>query len=551
MTQDVGQSTCNLCEQPRYTISIGERICRDCNAGFFAVFHDASVGHFSSCQPCPAGVDCAAGVDPSVMADYYAIRDPVTLSLQTFPCGGSRCASNALCSSNRAPAGGNPLCGQCLPGFSEWDGECVACPGVNIGLVFGLLLLAWVCVLVIHGFSQRSSNSSALRITLLFWQVAPFIVDTPSWTRWASFLGLNFLTASFGSAYPFPATPLEMTLVLQLGPLLPYAFLLATAMCHRGVVAAVAKRCTRACGLPSFAFNWSTYFRTTIALYFFTFNVDSITRQSLQFFSCTELPSGRYMTSMPAMRCDSTTYRALAPLAAAQLVCYAVVVPAYIAFKLNATRASRQLNRPELVHWWGVVYGPFRNEAMWWGMSQMLFRLLLVCVAVFLWAQDAARLGAFTLLCAASLILLLLVKPNKEAADDAWELVVLTALLVLATTKSMNAPEAVLAVLTLGVGGLITLRLLLGAVRSRCQRQPAAAEFEGCKDRGGMNMDQGTSDTELAIIAVTAGRDSGPIATGTGANGNLKPADHESAVHVSQLKHLATSASGEDAQEHI
>lgn len=103
---------------------------------------------------------------------YYATRDPTTLAVDTYLCDGGRCGADFTCGPNRVAAADNPLCGHCLPGHSEWGGTCVACSGVNGGLVLGLVVLAWVCVLVIHGFAQRASTSSSLRIAMFFWQVS-------------------------------------------------------------------------------------------------------------------------------------------------------------------------------------------------------------------------------------------------------------------------------------------------------------------------------------------------------------------------------------------
>ena len=65
------------------------------------------------------------------------MTNAATLVVATFRCYGGRCAADGQCGANRVPpaGNGNPLCGQCLPGYSEWGGACVACPGVNGGLV--------------------------------------------------------------------------------------------------------------------------------------------------------------------------------------------------------------------------------------------------------------------------------------------------------------------------------------------------------------------------------------------------------------------------------
>jgi hypothetical protein len=147
------------------------------------VFHDVTARNFSDCRACPEGAVCPGLSNMTISPRYYAVRDAVTLATQTFLCDGGRCAADGVCGQHRVAAERNPLCGQCEPGHSEWDGKCVTCPGVNGGLVMAVLMLGWVCVLAIHGFAQRSSTSSALRIAMFFWQAALLIVGGATWAR--------------------------------------------------------------------------------------------------------------------------------------------------------------------------------------------------------------------------------------------------------------------------------------------------------------------------------------------------------------------------------
>jgi hypothetical protein len=179
------------------------------------------------------------------------------------------------------------------------------------------------------------------------------------------------------------------------------------------------------------------------------------------------------MVSLPAVRCDSSTHSSLAPLVALLLTIYAAVIPCFIGFKLRMGHARHALNEPELLKWWGVVYRAFREDTYWWGLAQMLLRLALVTVSVLLWANDLARLGAFSLLLLAGVVLLLLARPNGSNADNGWELLALVALLVLCTSQTMNAPEGWVAALTLGAGCSIATRMVAQRLR-RLKADPDA-----------------------------------------------------------------------------
>jgi hypothetical protein len=466
-------TACLPCPPPLFfSQAPATRQCSACLDGLYAVFYDAAARNFSACLPCPEGAQCPSLATMSVSSRYYAVRDPVTMAVETFLCDGGRCAASFTCGANRVAAADNPLCGQCLPGHSEWDGACVACSGANGGLVLGLLLLAWACVLAIHGFAQRSSTSSALRIAMFFWQVSFLVVGGAAWVRWAAFLNFDFFAAGSGSGSvcPFPVSP-HGALVLQLlGPLmLPYAMLMATAGLHRGL--GQLQRITR---LPRF--EATAYWRTCITLYFFTFN--SVTRACLDFFNCATLPSGRYMVALPAVRCDEAAYHGLTPLVVVLLAAYAAVVPGLIGYRLHdARRRHRQaaLDRSELTRVWSVVYGPLRAEAFWWSMAQMLARTALVAAAVFMRGDDHARYTVFALISVLSLTLVVHYKPNRSADDNCWELCTLAALALLVLSENMRAADAWLATLTLGVDAALAVRLGAQSLRRLANQRSADA----------------------------------------------------------------------------
>jgi hypothetical protein len=408
----------------------------------------------------------------SISPLYYAIRDPVTMAVDTFQCDGGRCADNFTCGPNRVAAEYNPLCGQCQPGYSEWGGACVACSGVNGGLVLGLLLLAWACVLAVHGFAQRASTSSSLRIAMFFWQVSFLVVGGAAWVRWAAFLDLDFFTAGSGSGSvcPFPVSPHGALALRLLGPLLSYVLLSATAALHRGLEQLQTRML-----LPHF--EPAAYWRTTITLYYFTFN--SITRVCLDFFNCATLPSGRYIVALPSVRCDEAAYQGLTPLLVLLLAAYVAAIPVFIGYRLRDAHRRQALHQSELARVWSVVYGPLRTKVFWWSMAQMLARAALVTAAVYMRANDHARYAVFTLINVALVVVVMHHKPNRSASDNAWELGTLLSLALLALSENMSAPDAWLAVLTLGVGAAIIVRL--GAQSLRRLAKGGAAGNDGAE----------------------------------------------------------------------
>ncbi len=209
--------------------------------------------------------------------------------------------------------------------------------------------------------------------------------------------------------------------------------------------------------------------------------MNSATGQSLKFFSCQKLPSGSYMTSMPAVSCD----RSYQLLGAVMLALYTLPIAIHIAYKVRAARASHQPQSDLRVpRWWGVVYGyPLilhENELVWEAYDLVL-RLMVVATTVLLWAEDAARMGAFALLSGASLLLLFRVRPY-----DTLQLMAFAALQVLAILRCMNAPDLVQAFVTLAAGSGITVlelfELVQNSIRIPQRKHDGAARSMQSKD---------------------------------------------------------------------
>jgi hypothetical protein len=66
-----------------------------------------------------------------------------------------------MCNTGRVnPSSVNPLCGQCLPNHSPINHVCVECRSTNGGLVFLIILVAFVFVALLHRLSRTSAGTS-------------------------------------------------------------------------------------------------------------------------------------------------------------------------------------------------------------------------------------------------------------------------------------------------------------------------------------------------------------------------------------------------------
>jgi DNA-binding beta-propeller fold protein YncE len=504
---NASQTSCAPCALPGYTQTTASRQCSSCNAGLYAVFRDAAAGVFSECRFCPEGADCPALSNMSISPAFYAVRDAATLEVLTYLCDGGRCAADGACGPHRLPAKQNPLCGQCIAGFSEWGGECVPCASASGGLVVGLLLLAWTCVFAIHVCSQSVSGSSALRIVMFFWQVALLIAGPAAWVHWAAFLDLNFLALGTGGGggggaeCPFPASPHGVLVLQLLGPLLTFALLALSAAAHRAIALRWPPEAPRTWSGPPAArlqqllrFEAAQYWRSAIALYLFTFN--RVTRQCLDFFNCAALPGGSFVVTLPSVRCDEAAYRALVPLVVIVLAAYAMAVPAFMARKVQLAIGGSAPVPPRTARVWSVLYGPLRRGAHWWGLAQMLLRAVLVATAVFLRADRSARLAVLTLCIVGAALLLARVQPNLRAEDNRWELCTLGALAVLALSAIPNAPDGWLATVTLGTGLAAAAWLGGQGLAARAVR----AGDDGSEALAAERLADGAADRELDAV---------------------------------------------------
>ena len=284
-----GQTACQLCAIGTAAGSEGSVRCSDCPVNSFA-----NRTGLASCFPCPPNsyqlatraADChvcdlsqylrwtADGpqcqsclpshvahcfVNGSVEAaspGVYLVLDQSSGLVSAAPCSASRClaASDCLsaggggsvaasertgvsivncCSANRAPPADNPLCGRCLDGYQEWNGECLPCQWQHVNAPLLLLtgLLGLLLVWALHRLPD-DSNSATLSIFLYFVQTSLLFFSSEQLPQMLALFNLNLLgdwpraVRTGMAACLLPLSPMEKIALSTAMPAIALVYLL-------------------------------------------------------------------------------------------------------------------------------------------------------------------------------------------------------------------------------------------------------------------------------------------------------------------------------------
>lgn len=95
--------------------------CEKCTGLMYGTLDNAT-----SCFTCPLHAICS-GNSVISSANYYSYLQGSTSQYRILSCINPYCKSGNNCGDQRA----GPMCGSCLPGYTEWAEHCVKCPPVN------------------------------------------------------------------------------------------------------------------------------------------------------------------------------------------------------------------------------------------------------------------------------------------------------------------------------------------------------------------------------------------------------------------------------------
>ncbi len=128
----------------------GQSHCTVCDDGKYMVQPTTGASY---CADCPLNANCVPTADPPVIAhtDYFLTRNAQTSTLSTIRCNVLSCV-NGECAAGRVNVSQNPLCGQCLDGYSEYDNTSVVASFSSFAasaLSVCMLCVLYVCVLCV------------------------------------------------------------------------------------------------------------------------------------------------------------------------------------------------------------------------------------------------------------------------------------------------------------------------------------------------------------------------------------------------------------------
>jgi hypothetical protein len=355
--------------------------CVACSVGSYSIEPNAV-----PCRPCVSGAVCGGG-PPAAAPGYWllpvsdeAAADVSAVVVQSFPCPALNCdgqiqsAPNSTtsdgpillnrCGPNRDPD--SALCGRCLAGYSEWSGQCVACPSVSWGSVVGSLSASWAWVAAQHFLVQNSFGTFAT--FFFFIQTAAFVSFPQPFASATVLLALTRNWLALGTDCLFPTDGLGTVIFSAAQSLMTLPLLILTLAVHRAL---------RACGLcgrrpapareaAGEAEGWraavqrrlwlygsrAAYKRSALALTVTTYQ--PLIEAIAGFLACERIDDGRRFgavsTRAPALRCGTEQWTAALSLFA-PLSLWAVAWPFVLRFWIvTAQRPQHTLHTLHTLH---------------------------------------------------------------------------------------------------------------------------------------------------------------------------------------------------------
>ena len=205
-SSESASAACEPCRGNSWQPSRGQTECLKCQDDEYLVLPLAVTNPSIApspnpvCKVCPAGADCGfqvgnltaragffllidqqAGIVSSVECAFSACTGVVNGAAGTDGDGIGSCDASSVqstgltvincCGLHRVTS--SALCAECQAGYTEAHGRCIECGAVQWGPLFGVLLLAFVLVSLLHRLSLESSTASAsLSLFLYFVQMS-------------------------------------------------------------------------------------------------------------------------------------------------------------------------------------------------------------------------------------------------------------------------------------------------------------------------------------------------------------------------------------------
>ena len=201
-------------------LDVDSGVCIECSSGTYSL-----VPGSTQCFPCPAHAVCSVS-NASAENGYWLYLDRAQGSISSYLCPEGFCV-DGQCGANRDI--NSPLCAQCLPGFYDWGGVCVACDSSHIALLLLMILGFMVYVLIQHVLFQ-TGGSGHVKIFFLFFQTLQLLAQsTANWMPvFVSVLNLQPGNLTSGSRCLYPASWYTRLASQMASPFALAAFLLCS-----------------------------------------------------------------------------------------------------------------------------------------------------------------------------------------------------------------------------------------------------------------------------------------------------------------------------------
>eukprot|EP00698_Gefionella_okellyi_P017173 TRINITY_DN4984_c0_g1_i1.p1 TRINITY_DN4984_c0_g1~~TRINITY_DN4984_c0_g1_i1.p1 ORF type:complete len:1463 (-),score=381.60 TRINITY_DN4984_c0_g1_i1:133-4035(-) len=422
--------------------------CHVCPSGFWNLQPD------SICRDCPENSICE-GQFVYPLFGYWIQYNPSTNSLQSYPCSDATCALNPQCQTATGsqtcqynvtampgpyftcqevsepgtvsqfcetlneclPGRGGFMCGDCLPGYSYWNSECIDCERPSYWLIPIFLLLNWLVVIVLH--MLLSGAQSVLSKTLFYYVQVGILILTPSNTI-SVVLGLLNFRPSGGGLCMFPRDFFGAYVQDLLSPVISLIQL-----CISFAMMKLANRCLRK--QPTDTNRWFVRPLTSLLLASYT----PISNAVLNMLNCRTIGDYHVISTQPAHLCNGSVYQPY--FIVSVIVSIVVVVGAPVLLAILLLRYQRRLQDDDVRARYGYVYEAYSARCYWWEVVVLVRRTAVTALTLI--TATAVRNYALWMACVCIFGVQMIFSPDLSAVDNAIDLFALLSLVVLAATN--------------------------------------------------------------------------------------------------------------------
>jgi hypothetical protein len=396
-------------------------------------------------------------------------------------------ASATCCASGRKPQ--SLLCGTCLPGYSEWSGQCVPCKDIQGGYLVLFVAVSWIYVVLFHNVSQVDTADT--KIFLYYVQmILVFFTSTVNWLGWLSIFQFNFSEGTQAICLA-PLTPMEKLISGIVAPLICFAELFLFIFFH-GLHHTIREfyRHFHDQNYSKKAWNYNPFIRSTCGLLLFSYN--SIVDATLKYFNCTSVNGTAVVASQPSIVCSSNDYKNYLPLFTILLAGVVCGFPILLGVLMYIRRHSLYKGG-SMISRYGLLYATYKPTRWWYEVFVLVRRVLLLFITVLMTGQREQLYAYCTFMNLLVLLVHLCLWPFLDEADNLMEaaslviLAMLTALLTGISTPIKNAESAGVTMLVFIPGCFMLLIMVQKRIiqfrKEAAQRHQASLKQEEKKRR--------------------------------------------------------------------